>query len=544
MMVYRAIKEQICLEKKNYFVWILMFVYTFLCGTNLDMAEDAGLSAGEFVLLSITDHYYLIYGFFFYGIFWMFKNVKEDSKLELIRYGGYNIYYSVRCVSAFIKFFIFILIHILISTVLGMTKLERTNEFSGHQIANYYNSSLEFTLEFQKFFNNPIIAILAVVSFLTLGMFFIYEIFFYIHKIKGNTAEILAVIIIIVNVMIGFKSQVDESFLEVFFINNYFILHHSLFLVGKSAVWFNVISMIILSILMNRLTVKIKCRGKIKNKREEKYISSMICGRKSIMIAFILSLLFLKIVQIFIEKYNAKDYLLSCIQGFSINEINIINILYYMAYFIYPMFIIMCFFEREKQEGNLLAKVRFGNRNNWDSQVRRNCVRFLYEYSVLYWGSQFGIAVVLNFIFGKRSSKFMSEFIQFYNLQENRLFLLILLCVLLHVIELFILYEISLCLRKYFNSTIYIFLGTFFGYIITVIAGIDSIWNPFGGSSLYSVVERKEEQLIYTIIVNLGWIVILSFIQSNLFERCILYIVERIKSIVRKGNGMDYGNYN
>lgn len=64
-----VVKEYIYQEKRNFFLIILFMIYAFICGKNISIAMAAGFSAGEFVLYCITDHYYIIYGFFFYGMY-------------------------------------------------------------------------------------------------------------------------------------------------------------------------------------------------------------------------------------------------------------------------------------------------------------------------------------------------------------------------------------------------------------------------------------------------------------------------------------------
>lgn len=255
MKIMLNIRNEVFREK-NYSLIVLLLIYAFLCGSNISIAISAGLSVSEYIMFLLSDHYYLVYGFFFYGLYWIFKDVRQDLNLEMIRYESYQRYYCFRNAVAFIKIGLYVAIHAVVAAIIGFVFIGFKFGFTGYEIEGYYNSTLETVLIIRKYFTTPWSAILAVMVFLTLGLFYMYELLFYIHKIRGDIAEIITMMIIIVNVMIGFKSQIDESILQLFFLNNYFILHHGLFSCGKVVVIINVIIMISVSYTLNHIAVK------------------------------------------------------------------------------------------------------------------------------------------------------------------------------------------------------------------------------------------------------------------------------------------------
>lgn len=508
------IKEYIYKEKNNYFLVLLFMIFAFICGSNVAMAKAAGLSTCEFVLLCITDHYYIIYGLFFYGIYWMFKDSKDDLELEIIRYGSYNRYYMIRCCVALVKIIIYVLCHILIASIIGVCNFGLSFDFNGHEIENYYNSALEFLLAFRYYFNNPIIAVISVGAYLILGMFFIYELLFYVQKIKGNKYEIIMMAVILVNVMLGFKLEIDESLLEVLFINNYFILHHCLFYCGKVAVWVNVLIIIMMSLLLNRIAFYTKHAH---TSNRNKYIQHMISDKGSI-IVFVLIILLIRIVPIITDDYNAIDYLLTCVQGFSSESINIINLLYYLAYFMFPMFALACFLENERQERTLLAKIRYKNISCWNKSIRRNCFKYIISYSFYYWGIQLVSTLLIYILTSEKSSKFWDEFLINYSLNSGQLRGYIVYSIILHITELIILFELMYLLHKKTKNTIISFLVSFSGYLFTVLHGENAMINPFGASSLYNIIGKHLNIGTRTFVVCLLWIVIINLIRSFLYE--------------------------
>lgn len=511
-----VIKEYIYQEKKNYFLIILFMVYAFICGKNLNVATATGLSTGEFILYCITDHYYIIYGFFFYGMYWMFRDSKEESDLEMLRFGSYNRYYLLRCAVAFIKILIFVVLHIVIAGAVGIGQLGLSMGFTGQRVPGYYIEAVEFILVFKEYFANAGIATLVVGAFLILGMFFIYEILFYIQKIRGNKAEIVAMIIILTNVMMGFKSHIDESMLEVLFLNNYFILHHCLFLVGKNAVMINIVIVVAVSIVLNRMAVNANNGSNNTKKRKALYIRHMFADDRS-MLLFVVIVLGLKLVMVIRDKYTALDYVLSCIQGFSVQNVDIINILYYLAFFTFPIFIVMCFLENEKQGANILARFRFDNRKQWDGTITKICYGYLCRYSICYWLGLTMITLMVWIFTRNRNSVFWNEFLVFYELNNEQMLTYILATIVLHILELFVVFEVAYMIRSLSGSTIVAFIGLIVIYVAVMLFKIDIWINPFGSSAIYNMVEQ-EHNLVARLLANVLWISVLHTIRSKVNE--------------------------
>ena len=60
-MVIAAIKESLLKEKKNYGLMLLFMIYAFMIGGNIPLSCISDMGLGEYILLSITDHYYIVF---------------------------------------------------------------------------------------------------------------------------------------------------------------------------------------------------------------------------------------------------------------------------------------------------------------------------------------------------------------------------------------------------------------------------------------------------------------------------------------------------
>lgn len=510
-MIIRAIKNELKKEDKYGFVVILLLVFAYICGNNISIAKLTGMSAGEFILFSVSNHYYFIYGFFFFFLYWTAKSFRNVRNIEIIRFGSFKKYYIVQCLTVIIKVGIVIAAHFLIAFALGVICFGFTNNFSNLNLENYYSNTVGFVLEFSKFFDNPIQAACSVLLFLLLGCSFIYNILFFIRQLFSPKGLVIAIVCIVLNVMIGFKSVIDESIIECFFLNNYFILHHSLFTVGKFAVILNVIIMITAPIVLCHISlIKMHPRAKYGNM----YLRSMIQGDMRITILIITFLLLLNLILVYKADGNSFDYIYYNIRGFSIENFNFMEFLSFIAYFIYPIFVINVFWENEKKDRNIIAKFRFGSRKKWDQELFGISITFLLKYYLIYEAGMLVFALLLHSVLPENNSYYLNEIATYYNISKPYIIIAIVISNIMRIFELLLLYELSSLVFNITNNTVLSFMCSFLVYFIEFPLKKIGQWYPFGASSLYRILETYKllnlnEQYKYYLYSGLSLIIII-----------------------------------
>lgn len=237
MMNKLSLQEALQQELNNKLLWGILLIYTFIGGTYLALAKDMHASLNEYILLLLSNHYYLIYGLLFFFLFWSAHNMKRKNDLEIIRYQSYSNYFFNHLKSVFIKILLWLVMHIIIAFMLGISNMGFKTGFRAHEIPEYYSENVQMLFMFREYFKAPVLAIIAVISFLSFGFMFIYTIVFTCFQLYGNRISIIVILIVLANIFIGFKTTFDEGPLCFLFFNNYFILHHALFLNGISAVF-------------------------------------------------------------------------------------------------------------------------------------------------------------------------------------------------------------------------------------------------------------------------------------------------------------------
>lgn len=206
----------------------LLGIYAFACGVNLAYASQVGMNACEFVLYMITDHYYLIYAWLFYLVFITAKQATSKRLIERIRYNTTIEYYLYCFAVALIRLAFVITTHILISMAVACMRLRFSNNFGVSAAASMNVPDLEVLDAYAGQFNNPFLAIGAAGVWWLIGSTFFCVILLLSYELWNNKGFIACTCMLLVFVMIGFITELDEGPMGFLLFNNCYILHHAL----------------------------------------------------------------------------------------------------------------------------------------------------------------------------------------------------------------------------------------------------------------------------------------------------------------------------
>ncbi len=486
MKMCRMIREEIGKERKSYIILILMCIFTFTVGKELNIADAAHLTVWEFVLLNLTNHYYLIYGLFLIFLYWSFGNIRSCRDLEKVRYQSIRKYYRYHNYGVVLKLAVLIGAHIFIAFFVAIKKLPFDNTFTGQTIPGYYHDTLEFVLLFKQYFASPMEAVAVVSLYLLVGLFTIYNLLFFANEWKGKKATIVSVALIILSVMLGFRTSLDEGILGIFFANNYFILHHVLF-VGKSSLAIVKVFLFVL-FMVGVVYLLYKCVnpfGFVNMRRKIQRchaISESVCGIPK-MLLFLAGLYGIMLVPISVSRGSVGEYVFSLLCGYSNVEFRLIEFLYYIMFFVFPLFIIGSMRENEKKGKNQLFQFRCESRKNWRRMNQTQYFIFLAKYAFFYIVIGCVIVGVWCLVGAGDSTNFWQEIEMAYGVGKETIQYMMLLALCIKIVELFVLFLVNTIWSRYLPSSIMAFLLTFAGYAIPIVL------KTSGGSSLYQILE-------------------------------------------------------
>lgn len=546
MKVIPIIRGKLVNERHNKVIWLLLLIYTFWCGASVRAAREAGLSCGEYILSLLINHYYIVYGLCLYWLFWCLQDLKEYSALQLIRSKNYVSYFICRIGYALVIIVGIILLHILIPLIIGCLNLGFDFRYQGHE---------NILLKFSTIFPSLPFAILITSLYMIIGFLFIYELLFFCQQLWGNKYTILAVVLILLDIMLGFKSQIDENMFEVLFLNNYFILHHPMLLVGKYVPLLNLLIMLLLSIALWKLTVS-KKRGRtyivrgvktgtaenkivISKKRKKHgtaYIDEKLWGRKWIIVTFSLAMAALKMLPAIMADESLTDYCFRLVKGYPKNPNGFTDMLAYVFFFIVPMVFIDAFWDSEKTNRNLLIQFRYESIQSWKREVRNRSLCFLIRYFLIYWGIQILSIVPAYFIADKKALSDYPQIAQFYGI-DIKLQYLMGISIILSLMELLMVWILNAILIKIINNTTLAFVVTYAGYGVGMLIPMDSIkeWIMFGNASLYTIMQKAGARGMKSFLIEETCVYMLVFAGLAI----ILYVISRRENFYGKCNRID-----
>lgn len=510
MSSIKLMKREIAKEKQLKMSLFLLLVFTFLVSTHLDMARFYKMTAFEFTLYSMSDHYYLIYGYFFFLLFWISQEIRNVSSIELIRLKNKRQFYSLKFISVGVKVFLFVFAHIFIAFIIAVMNLPLANTFNGAGADSLYTA-------FFTTFKNPFSGIIIVSLYLWLGSVFLHQLLFYTNEICGAKGFLIGVLLILVSTIFGFITNLDMLLFTVFFPNNYFIFHHSYLSAGRLTFYFIFCFMLNAPFIFSRTALKAQSKGSVSSKKS--YIDSLIFGKISVIVSIIIVLLLLQLIQIISNGYNALDFLFLNLRGYSSVTFNLIEFLVFLAVYTLPLFILCAFWEKEKDFKNNIGQFRYGSRKNWNLQIEKISRHFIVKYLLMHFGLMAIFALLINIVEPDRKSFFLEEILSAYFVSTQQLIVLAFICIILKCAELYLIYLIGKFIYKASKSTILAFLLSFAGYILTVFKFAYSNVVPFGISSLYRLLEIGLQDICYHLIPLVAAIICMYHLNKNIEKK-------------------------
>lgn len=490
----------------------LLLVYTFMCGKNLNYAASKDMSVLEYVLYTLTDHYYMIYAWLFFLIFFSAHQVKEKRLIERLRFNTLREYYFLECLSTAIQITGIIIIHAILPFIIGITKLKFRHTFTTLLSNQMFDRNLDVIAAYAECFETPIHAIICVLIYWTIGSVFIYEMIYYCSEIWQKKGMILCIIFVLISTMLGFMTDIDESIFEFLFLNNYYILHHILLNIGIIPLIENLFIMIVGIILFKKIAIS---RSSNKYTRR-KGISKVLFSVRPIVSVLCFSVL--EALGIIAGEKDTYSVIWSIVKGFSYDGFQLTEFLYYIAPALFVLFFVNATWEKEANCRNELFMFRIGSRRKWNKIMEMSCIKFLIKSCVTYLGILVIISLSCIIALNTKRSEWLQEMITYYGTTGDKILYSIIIALLIRILELFLLYRIDRTMYLLTNNSIVSYIITFALYLPWIVLGKIYIFI-FGRGSAYQILElfsaKRESVIPVIIVINIGLIWILNFVSQN-----------------------------
>lgn len=486
---------------------VIFIIFSFFCGSEIRTASLTEMSIFEYILFIISNHYYIIYFMLMSYIFFSFDSMHEDHSLLFIRIKSIGNMYMCRIVSILIQTIIFVGAHIVIIFVIGMFNFKIINKFTAVSISGYYSDILRFIFEYDRYFKNPVMACIVTVAFMIIGLSFISTIIYIIYNTIGKKACFVAIAIIILNIMIGFKNGVS-GIAEIFFLNNYFVFHHVLFMSD----WiFVVINLFIeICVIICGYYILKKKNGNNSSIQRYSYMHGIFRNVYIYSGLFIIIYIILNIGSVFVieGKITSTDLLLINLSGYLIENFDFTEFLRYVIFFMIPVFFVGVMIEKQNNLYSSQVAIRYGNKKIWDKLLEKNINRYVIGFVLCF----MIVMVLLSFMIGvinNEKSMYVSDFIKYMKIKQSVLYYTLIISAGLKFLEMYYYKNLFLLWRSVTKNNIAAYIITFFGFILGFIMP-HSLFVSYGCSSVYYLISLLSENGIGTTVIFISVIIIIK----------------------------------
>ncbi|WP_312498703.1 hypothetical protein [Enterococcus sp.] len=209
---------------KELYSWKTIFMVTlfsFYVSTYLSTGYQLALTAIEFMIMLITDHYYILYIFLALYIFATNSVKKKQRAFVMIRCKNYLYFWLQELLNSALLAIFMVGLHLFTIGMISFLHFPATSDFSG-------NPTPELPLDvYREKFSSPIITLAVVSLFLIMGLIFFTVIIRWMEHYISQRSIHLVTWTIYLSGIIGLQMGWDEH-LPYLFINNYLMLHHAI----------------------------------------------------------------------------------------------------------------------------------------------------------------------------------------------------------------------------------------------------------------------------------------------------------------------------
>lgn len=500
-------------------ILIILLVYTIYTLYLKSLATTYNLSYWEFIVNSITDHYYLLYFMIISFIFLLFNLNASDEESVWIRSKTFYKYFFSKVVSIFLCSTLFVIFHVLIALIMGIG-LRFENLFTVLE-----NENLFLLSNFQEFYSNPLSASCFIIIYLILGLTFLGIIFVFLNQFLDSKYVICSIIIMYLMMLISIRTDIDLKF-PYLFLNNYIILHHAFAVLSNKFYYFILLEFILIASIL--LVIKKFWFKKIIFKFNfsdalSKWNLSILMNKPNLII--ILGLLAFLVFSIIFTQKNITffDLLTILFFGHGTGYFYFLDFLRLVVYNGIPIYLLSYFLEKESINRSFMIIIRLKKKKYWFSSIMRSTVLFLFSYILITLAITYIVSILFNYSFN--GYNYMIPFFDEKGVQYLNTSYLLLIIISSKFLELFITFQIIFFLFCYTKTSVTGFIVIILSYLLCL---LDASWIkyfPIGLSSLARLEEFVGEgqgiSYFYSIgILGLSNLLLFSILQSGLYQKC------------------------
>lgn len=471
-------------NSKNFFskrIWIVVVIFSILIGYKLQQAKYEDISYFEFILYSLTDHYYILYFMIISYVFLIFGIINDDEEIVIIRSGKYIKYFTSQVISFLYISTLFVLMHVLIVLIIGWG-LPFENVFRTKENHFY---EFEVLSAYMKYFKEPFSAALLSVIYMILGLAFISMLIKLISHFFHERFAIFSIGVAYFLMLISLRTHIDNE-IPFLFLNNYLVLHHSFGALDRYQYLLPMVELLITIfvfwIIKTNWNSKVNFKKIFKFNSTKKWYLLSIFSLKNVIVMS--SLIIVKLISILI-KYRSltiNDLIVFQFYGHGTGYFSIIDFLSMIVYNGVPLYLLCILLEREHVDRSYFVLIRTQNKKKWFRDIMSTSFFTIFIYVFL----SIIIALSLGFLLGLKINdyKYINDIFTGNELNNLNSFYLYMMVLISKVLELFFSFLMIFLFYSYTHNTTLSFLINQSLYIFCFMEGQVVKYIPIGISSI------------------------------------------------------------
>lgn len=366
--------QLIKIYQTNKILLLLLFLtYSFFVGREVVIAKSLDVGIWEFLLITMTNQYYLIYGLLPIVLLIVSRYLNEPKDLIKIRLKHLYKYVRFEFIAIFISVGLLILLHAFYALSIGLFFFKIKTDFVAITDNNYYFLE-EQQLLFSSLFPSALSASIVALIYLVVGLSTIGLLLSWINVKFSTTYTIGAAIVIFVSTFVGFNTLWYERF-PILFSNNYFMVNHLLSL--ENSLWIIAILAVIGLINMSGLISQ--------NKKSMLNVYRLFFPRKTILFTLCFIVIFYVLSfsrYIFTVELNSIEMIIGIHMGSSIDYPLIFSWIQLLVLYLFPLVIVGNILDKLRDYSYIQIIVRYISAKRLRSYV----IQLIFMFLLLYWG--------------------------------------------------------------------------------------------------------------------------------------------------------------
>lgn len=358
-----------------------LLIFGFVCLIYLDDGKALELNLWEYVLVSMTDHYYILLFLVPIITIVISKYLKSMSDMEKIRYGNYRRIIKKEVMGFAVWIILYFSAHVLVAFLIGLSEFRFQVGWSVLNGDTGFSDIVSLLDKYRELVSSPLLSVFIVLAYYCWGFVFWISFLSIIKNRFGMNYFIKVAITIFVLTVVGFRTRLMSKF-PILFFSNYIIFHHGLFVSGEIAF----LSILLIGSAVIFYSVHVEEQGH----KSSLPVNELILKKNSFshLCKIVLILLAIEVAKkLYEQSFDSSSLLISLFGGSDVHYRNFISWSKISIFYLAPIFFIGFSKSNIGMYRELPIFIRYKNINELGIKILFGYATFIMKYVCVVFGT-------------------------------------------------------------------------------------------------------------------------------------------------------------